>query len=151
MEQQGVPRVSRFSEVLRYAGEIRAALPAKMVFPLGYSLAGLAAIASYYESEGFSGFASCSGALWVDGFEEAVTAYPAHPGGIAYLSLGGREEKSPNPKLARVGEQTRWFYGRLKKDTSIRACTLEMVRGGHFGNADQRLAGAVNWLLANLQ
>ena len=64
-----------------------------------------------------------------------------------YLSLGGKEEKTKNPVMARVGDRTRTQEQILRNDPKVKHTTLEFNSGGHFADAQKRLAKAVKWLL----
>lgn len=64
-----------------------------------------------------------------------------------YLSLGGKEEKTKNPVMARVGDRTRTQERILRNDLKVKHTTLEFNSGGHFADAQKRLAKAVKWLL----
>lgn len=112
----------------------------------GYSLAGLFALYSIYQTDLFSRVASISGSLWFPGFKEYVFSHemkrrPEH----LYLSLGDREYKTRNPYLKIVQEQTEaihTFYTEQRIDTEFR-----FNPGNHYQDAIQRTAMGIAWIL----
>lgn len=70
---------------------------------MGYSLAGLFALWAAYELDCFSGIICCSGSLWFQDWDIYVKEHTLHSKCKIYLSLGGREEKTKNKVMARVG------------------------------------------------
>ncbi len=114
---------------------------------LGYSLAGLMALWSCYESDAFSGCASCSGSLWYDGFLDYMAARRFPRPVRAYLSLGEAERKARNPRLARVGGATRAAADILRADPHVTETVLRWHPGGHFSDPAGRMADALAWLL----
>lgn len=115
-------------------------------YTVGYSLAGLFALWSLYETECFNGAVCCSGSLWLDGWDRFAAGHGIQSTADIYLSLGGREEKSANPMLALVGSRTREQEALLKKDPNVRRCTLEWNPGGHFADSAARLAKGIRWI-----
>lgn len=116
----------------------------------GYSLAGLFSLWAFYESGAFCGAASCSGSLWYPGWEAYAGEKSAPEGSCVYLSLGDREEHTRSRAMAAVGEATRGQLARLEADTSVRACTLVMNHGGHFSDADARMAKGFAWVMGQM-
>lgn len=112
----------------------------------GYSLAGLFALYSVYQTGLFSRIASMSGSLWFPGFKEYVFSHemksrPEH----LYLSLGDRECKTRNPYLKTVQEHTeemKTFYMEKGIDT-----VLQLNPGNHFKDTVQRTAAGIAWIL----
>lgn len=112
----------------------------------GYSLAGLFAIYSAYQTQIFSRIASISGSLWFPGFKEYVLSQEmeGRPERL-YLSLGDRECRTGNPYLRTVQENTEeiaGYYARKGIDTLY--C---LNPGNHFKNAARRTAAGIAWLL----
>lgn len=112
----------------------------------GYSLAGLFALWSTWETGAFLRVASASGSLWYEGWlgfargQEPVT-WPER----AYLSLGSKEHKTPNRLMRNVRtatEQTR----DLLCSHSVE-CTFELNPGNHFQDPDLRMARGIRWIL----
>ena len=64
-----------------------------------------------------------------------------------YLSLGRKEEKTRNRKMAVVGNMTRWQYEQVQKDLNVHACELIWHNGGRFADVDQRIAQGFIWLI----
>ena len=113
----------------------------------GYSLSGLFSFFAFYESRMFDGVASCSGSLWYLGWKEYSEGQKAPKGSCVYLSLGRKEEKTRNRKMAVVGEMTRWQYEQVRQDSNVHASELIWHNGGHFTDVDQRIAQGFSWLI----
>lgn len=132
--------------LLRAAKEAEAALPqppaAKLL--MGYSLGGLFALWAGTRTEAFPLLASVSGSLWYDGWCEYLEANPCR-GERVYLSLGEKEPKARNPRMARVGECTERTEALLRASGIETA--LEWNPGGHFNEPEARMAKAVRALL----
>lgn len=110
----------------------------------GYSLAGLFALWTVYQTDVFKGVAATSPSVWFPGFVDYMKENIAHSTAV-YLSLGDREEKTRNPVMATVGDKIREAHELLKaqgKDT-----TLEWNQGNHFKDADIRTAKAFAWVI----
>ncbi len=120
------------------------------VFSAGYSLAGLFSLWAFYEADLFSGAVSCSGSLWLTGWDEYAKNAHAKEKSLVYLSLGGKEERSSNKMIARVGDSTRAQEALLKKDRNVVRTTLVMNSGGHFADSAKRLKLGFEWILSNL-
>lgn len=86
------------------------------IYLIGYSLAGLFALWTAYETDIFSAIASCSGSLWFEQWDEYVLHHQIKHESNIYLSLGGKEEKTKNPVMARVGDRTRTQEQILRND-----------------------------------
>lgn len=116
---------------------------------IGYSLGGLAALYAAYRFSEFGRFGSVSGSLWYPGWKEYMAAYePLRPGAKIYLSLGAKEERTKDLLLAEVGEAIRAAERLLKGQlANPRNCKLEWNKGGHFGNAANRIRKALVWLM----
>ena len=111
----------------------------------GYSLAGLCALYGLYFSDMFDGAASVSGSLWFDGWTEYMEKNaPANEKIRAYISVGDREARTRNMRLAKVEE------------CAVRACGIlndggheavfELNPGNHFNDPDGRLARGIDRL-----
>ena len=109
----------------------------KRYFIGGYSMAGLFALWSAFQTEVFSGAAAASPSMWFPGLMEYLRGSACGYGAV-YLSLGNREEKTANPVMRTVGDRIR----------GVR-CTLEWNSGGHFKEPDLRTAKAFAWVLEN--
>ncbi len=134
------------AELLAAVREAEGALPAppETKLLMGYSLGGLFALWAGTRTEEFPLLASVSGSLWFDGWCEYLEANPCRAGRV-YLSLGEREPKARNPRMARVGlctERTEALLRAAGAET-----TLEWNPGGHFNDPEERMAKAVRTLL----
>ena len=113
----------------------------------GYSLAGLFAVYSMYQTTLFSRIASKSGSLWFPDFKEYVFSNePMHKPDHLFLSGGDRECKTKNPYLKTVQSHTEAieaFYRGQGIDT-----ILCMNAGGHFKDTAKRTASGIRWLLS---
>ena len=118
----------------------------KRYFIGGYSMAGLFALWSAFQTEAFSGVAAASPSMWFPGLMEYLRGN-ASGCGVVYLSLGNREEKTANPVMRTVGDRIREGY-ELLRSQGVR-CTLEWNSGGHFKEPDLRTAKAFAWVLEN--
>ena len=110
----------------------------------GYSLAGLFALWSAFQTDVFAGAAAASPSVWFPGFLEYMQSREVRSGAV-YLSLGDREEKTKNPVMARVGDCIRESQ-KILCDQGI-SCVLEWNKGNHFKDADLRMAKGFAWLL----
>ena len=118
----------------------------KRYFIGGYSMAGLFALWSAFQTEVFSGAAAASPSMWFPGRMEYLRGSACGCGAV-YLSLGNREEKTANPVMRTVGDRIREGY-ELLRGRGVR-CTLEWNSGGHFKEPDLRTAKAFAWVLEN--
>lgn len=112
----------------------------------GYSLAGLFALWSAYQTDMFDGIAAASPSVW---FPQWID-YAAEKQPLAksiYLSLGDKEEKAKNPVMAQVGNVIRRQEEILREqDVDI---ILEWNVGNHFVDSEKRMAKGFTWLLNN--
>ena len=119
------------------------------VYIAGYSLAGLFALWSLYACGMLDGCACCSGSLWFEGFTDFVKERRVMRSAAVYLSLGGKEEKAPDPLLAAIGIRTREMNTLLEQDMNVNRHTLVMNHGGHFTQPEKRVGDGIAWLLMN--
>lgn len=113
----------------------------------GYSLAGLFAVYSLYQTAVFSRIASMSGSLWFPGFREYVFSHemkgePEH----LYFSLGDRESETRNPYLRTVQDNTETIF-HFYEQKGIDAI-FQLNPGNHFQNAVQRTASGIAWIIS---
>ena len=103
----------------------------------GYSLAGLFALWASTRTERFGRIVSMSGSLWYDGFTEDFGSQPCFAEQV-YLSLGDREARARNPRMARVEEATDACAARI----AAQGIPVRSVRhpGGHFRDVPMRMA-----------
>lgn len=109
----------------------------------GYSLAGLFALWSVYQTGLFDRAASISGSLWFDGFLEFMKANTPKVK-LIYLSLGDKEKAAKNPRLAAVEDCTAQAAELLRAQGIPVA--FETNRGGHFQDVPARIARGIQAL-----
>ena len=112
----------------------------------GYSMAGLFALWSLYQTEFFQGAVCASGSLWFPEFEAFATLneLKLNPNRI-YLSLGDRESFGRNPFL----KKTETVYRHIADSLTSKGNQVffEMNPGNHFQDVDLRLAKGITWIL----
>lgn len=96
----------------------------------------------------FQRIGAVSGSFWFPGLLDYVDQQLG--GGAvslthAYLSLGDREVRTPNPQIMHVQENAELLATKLR-DSGITS-TFELNRGNHFQNVDGRIQKALNWLV----
>ena len=113
----------------------------------GYSLAGLFALYSIYQTDVFSRVGCMSGSLRFPGFKEYVFFHePKRRSDCSYFSLGDKETKTCNPVLKTVQENTeeiQAFYQSKGIDTMFR-----LNHGNHFVQGSERTVAGIEWLLS---
>ena len=117
----------------------------KKYFIGGYSLAGLFALWSVYQTEIFSGAAAVSPSIWFPGFRNYMEGHEILTKAV-YLSRGDREERTRNPIMSTVGDRIREAYETL--NGSGVDCMLEWNKGNHFKEPDLRTAKAFAWVMS---
>jgi len=110
----------------------------------GYSLAGLFALWSAYQTDAFTAIAAASPSVWFPGYMDYMKTHK-FLAKAAYLSLGDREEKTKNPTMSQVGNCIREAHEILTQ-SNIQA-TLEWNPGNHFKDAELRTAKAFAWAI----
>ena len=95
----------------------------------------------------FQRIGAVSGSFWFPGLLDYVDQQLS--GGAvglthAYLSLGDREARTPNPQIMHVRENAELLASRLESAgiTSM----FELNRGNHFQNVEGRMQKALDWL-----
>lgn len=118
---------------------------------IGYSLAGLTALYGMYRSSAFKRIGSISGSLWYDEFTSYMESNkPKVKDAKVYLSLGLNEEKSRNPRMAKVGEKTKEAFQILIRELGDEGdVILEWNPGGHFDEVILRYQKALLWLMGS--
>lgn len=113
----------------------------------GYSLAGLFALYTIYQTDVFSRVGCMSGSLWFPGFKEYIFSHePKRQPDCVYFSLGDKEAKTRNPVLKTVQENTeeiQTFYQNKGIDT-----VLQLNPGNHFAQGIERTIAGIQWLLS---
>ncbi len=128
----------------RIIPEVEARLPGPVLRRCiaGYSMAGLFALWAGYNSSSFSHVCSASGAVWFEGWLEYMEANrPADPRARFYLSVGSRERKTRNVRMAKVVENTRLSADILAAQGH--ETVFELNEGGHFNDPGGRLAKGI--------
>lgn len=110
----------------------------------GYSLAGLFALWASTQTKLFYGVAAASPSVWFPGWMEFEQQRPIQTQRI-YLSLGDKEENTKNAVMAVVGDNIRTLHSQLIARGAN--CTFEWNSGGHFKDADLRMAKAFRWVM----
>lgn len=112
----------------------------------GYSLGGLFALYAMYRVDLFARVASVSGSLWYPGFVVYVQTHaPLRKPDRLYLSVGDREGNTKNALMRPVEDNTR-LLAEHYRNAGIETA-LEMNPGGHFRDADRRMARGIAWML----
>ena len=113
----------------------------------GYSLAGLFALYTIYQTDLFSRVGSMSGSLWFPGIKEYIFSHePKRLPDYMYFSLGDKENKTRNPLLRNVRQNTeeiQSFYHAKGLDT-----VFQLNPGNHYNHAAERTAAGLCWLLS---
>lgn len=110
----------------------------------GYSLAGLFALWSAYQTDVFQGVAAVSPSIWFTGFLDYMKANTIKTGNV-YLSLGDKEAKTRNQIMSKVSGRIEEAYELLRNrqvDT-----VLEWNKGNHFAQPEVRMAKGFAWNL----
>ena len=146
------------NQVIPWAEPDLAESPAYRVL-VGYSLAGLFSLwAGVSPQPGaphvdvptptFQRFGAVSGSFWFPGLLDYVDQQLR--GGVvglthAYLSLGDREARTPNPQIMHVRENAELLASKL--ESAGITSTFELNRGNHFQNVEGRMQKALDWLV----
>ena len=96
----------------------------------------------------FQRIGAVSGSFWFPGLLDYVDQQIR--GGVvglthAYLSLGDREARTPNPQIMHVRENAELLASKLES-VGITS-TFELNRGNHFQNVEGRMQKALDWLV----
>lgn len=112
----------------------------------GYSLAGLFAVWSAFQTDAFSRIVSASGSLWYPGFDDFSKTHPLpkRPE-CAYFSLGSKEARTPSRLLRRVAEGTVTVVSAFQ-EKGVKT-VFEKNPGNHFKEPDVRMAKGIAWAL----
>ena len=115
-------------------------------YMMGYSLAGLFAMWSLYETDLFDGVVCGSGSFWFEGWSDYAKKHSLRKNASIYLSLGGKEDKTDHPLMATVGTRTRELEALLKADPLTERIVFELNSGGHFADSVKRLIKGILWI-----
>ena len=96
----------------------------------------------------FQRIGAVSGSFWFPGLLDYVDQQ-LRRGAVglthAYLSLGDREARTPNPQIMHVRENAELLASRL--ESAGITSTFELNRGNHFQNVEGRMQKALDWLV----
>ena len=96
----------------------------------------------------FQRIGAVSGSFWFPGLLDYVDRQLSE-GAVglthAYLSLGDREARTPNPQIMHVRENAEFLASKLE-NAGITS-TFELNRGNHFQNVEGRMQKALDWLV----
>lgn len=134
LEQEVFPKESTFSEK-----------PLRRMMA-GISMSGLFALYMGTRKGSLETIASISGSLWFDGFVDYMKTHGLSKSvKRVYLSLGDKEKRTGNPRMAKVEEAT------LAVQDILAGEGMDVVyqanRGNHFVHGDERLEEAVRYLM----
>ena len=113
----------------------------------GYSMAGLFALWSLYETDFFSGAVCASGSLWYPGFCDFALSHAFKRKFLrVYLSLGDKESQVKNLAL----QKTETIFRILHEHNlqSKVASVFELNAGNHYQHMVARMASGCKWLLS---
>ena len=125
---------------------------------VGYSLAGLFSLWAGVSQPGaphvdapvatFQRIGAVSGSFWFPGLLDYVNQQ-LRGGSVglthAYLSLGDREARTPNPQIMHVRENAELLASKL--ESAGITSKFELNRGNHFQNVEGRMQKALDWLV----
>lgn len=114
----------------------------------GYSLGGLFAMWSSYNTDYFTKYICCSSSFWFPNFIEYTKTNNLKENiDSIYFSLGKKESKTTNKYLSTVEQKTTELYNyiRNKKINTI----FELNEGNHFKDVNLRIAKGIYWTLNN--
>ena len=111
----------------------------------GYSLAGLFCVYAAFRTAAFTRIASVSGSMWYDGFLSFAGQTPlAAPVERAWFSVGAKEKRTRNPRMASVEDNTRAMERLFRSRGAGTRFTLHP--GNHFADTEARMAEALAFL-----
>ncbi len=139
----GAPAYLEKFMALREKLERRVAFPVTESYLAGYSLAGLFAVYAWLRGMPVEGIGCFSGSLWYDGFADWAQSQSAAPVRLA-LSIGDREKRTGNPRMAQGEACTRLLAAHWAKQMPVR---FWLEKGGHFDHTTARIARGIDCLL----
>lgn len=132
------------SSLMKEAAEALGFMPEKPVIA-GYSLAGLFAAYALIKSDIFCSAVCASPSMWYEGFTDFMALRSERLFGKSlYLSVGKKEKRTKNRRMARVEDEIRKAYS-IAEDAGART-VFELNDGGHFADAALRLKKGFDWL-----
>lgn len=114
----------------------------------GYSLSGLFSVYAAFRTDVFTRIGSASGSLWYDGFSRFAEKTSLATGmERAYFSIGAKEKRTRNLRMASVEDNTRKMEA-LFRSRGVKT-SFAVNPGNHFCDTDARLAAALRFLTAD--
>ena len=112
----------------------------------GYSMAGLFAIWSLFETDAFESAAAPSGSLWYPGFRDFFMGHQfAGKPRRAYFSIGNRETRTRNQYMRQNADIMKELSAEcIKRGTES---AFEENPGNHFVDSELRTAKGICWIL----
>ena len=110
----------------------------------GYSLGGLFALWASLVSRAFAGVSAVSPSVWIRGWGDFASGRVCGACAV-YLSLGDREERARNRRMAAVGDCIRRQHEVLVAQFGADNTVLEWNGGGHFDHEAERMARGFVW------
>ena len=106
----------------------------------GYSLSGLFALWTSFQTDIFSRAVACSPSVWYPGFQEYAASRRLLASHV-YLSIGDREGFARNPILRNVDGRLKEIAEHLGPDRAF----FEYNSGNHFSDVPLRIARGIAW------
>ncbi|MDD6546998.1 MAG: alpha/beta hydrolase-fold protein [Pseudomonadota bacterium] len=132
-------------EVIPYADSVTGGAPSARHIA-GYSMAGLFAIWSLFETEVFESAAAPSGSLWYPCFRDFFMEHQfAGKPRRVYFSIGNRETRTRNQYMKRNAEIMKELSAECVKRGS--ESVFEENPGNHFVDSELRTAKGICWIL----
>lgn len=132
-------------DVIPYADSVTGGAPSARHIA-GYSMAGLFAIWSLFETEVFESAAAPSGSLWYPCFRDFFMEHQfAGKPRRVYFSIGNRETRTRNQYMKRNAEIMKELSAECVKRGS--ESVFEENPGNHFVDSELRTAKGICWIL----
>ena len=120
----------------------------------GYSLSALFSLWVFYSDKNknekiFDGACACSPSLWYKKWDNYMKNRGAPGGNIIYLSLGDKEGITKNETFKKMRSGMDKMIEIIKNDKGIIKYFYEENKGGHYDDADLRMAKGFKWIIEN--
>ena len=120
----------------------------------GYSLSALFSLWVLYSDKNkkekiFNGACACSPSLWFIKWDEFMKDRNAPEGIILYLSLGDKEGQTKNETFKKMRTGMDQMIEMVKNDKNVKKYFYEENKGGHYVNAELRMAKGFKWIIEN--
>lgn len=138
----------QITQILLPAAEQALPCPPRYRALAGYSLSGLFSVYAAFRTNVFTRIGSASGSLWYDGFSLFAEETPLSAEiERAYFSIGTKEKRTRNLRMASVEDDTRKMES-LFRSRGVKT-SFAVNPGNHFCDTDARLAAALRFLTSN--